>query len=98
MVLVSREKRVKNTIQQAKLLHMRTIPMLEATLLSILLGNIKQNGDKGVYTYTPEIGSYKGSPTFELRGSQTETVYLEDMDFFRLQVAETKLNKELRNV
>lgn len=98
MVLVSRKKRVKSTIQQAKLLHMRDTPMLKDPLLSILLGNIKQNGDKGVYVYTPEIGSYKGSPTFELRGAQTDVVYLEDMDFFRLQVAETKINKELLDV
>jgi len=72
--------------------------MLESTLLSILLGNITQKGDKGVYVHTPDIGSYKGSPTFELRGAQTDTVYLEDMDFFRLQVAENKINKELQNV
>lgn len=98
MVLVSRKKRVKSTIQQAKLLHMRDIPMLEEPLLSIMLGNIKQNGDRGVYVYTPEIGSYKGSPTFELRGAQTNAIYLQDMDFFRLQVAETKINKELLHV
>ncbi len=72
--------------------------MLEPIMLSILLGNIKQKGDKGVYVHTPPLGSYKGSPTFELRGSQTDAVYLQDMDFFRLQVAENKVNKELRNV
>ena len=98
MVLVSREKLVKSTIHQAKLLHIRGSPMLESTLLSILLGNITQKGDKGVYVHTPDIGPYKGSPTFELRGAQTDTVYLEDMDFFRLQVAENKINKELQNV
>jgi hypothetical protein len=98
MVLVSREKPVKSTIHQAKLLHIRGSPMLEPTLLSILLGNITQKGDKGVYVHTPAIGSYKGSPTFELRGLQTDTLYLEDENFFRIQEAETKINKELQNV
>lgn len=72
--------------------------MVEPTLLSILLANITQNGDRGVYTHTPDIDSYKGSPTFELRGSQSDTVYLQDMDYFRLLAVENKINKELLNV
>lgn len=72
--------------------------MLEPILLSILLGNMKENGDRGVYTHTPNAGSYKGSPTFELRGAQSGAVYLQDMDYFRLLAAESKINKELLNV
>lgn len=98
MVDISRWKHIKNTIQLEKLLHILETSMLDSVLLSILVGNILKNKDMGVEVYIPEINSYKGSPTFELRGITSKVNYLEDKDLFRLLVAEDKINKELRNV